>query len=149
MAHLVDTSVLGRLANLADRLHATATQAIAELHQRGEVLHITPQNLIEFRGAATRPTANNGLGMTSAETEAKSSDFEAIFPLLAETPAIFPAWKALVKGLGVIGKQVHDARLVAVCHVHGVTHILTFNTSHFARLAGFGPGIIVVDPANV
>ena len=62
---------------------------------------------------------------------------------------ILPAWKALVGQLGVIGKQVHDARLVAVCHVHGVTHLLTFNVAHFVRMAGFGPGVIVVDPVNV
>ena len=48
-----------------------------------------------------------------------------------------------------MGKQVHDARLVAVCHVHGVTHLLTFNRAHFARLAGFGSGVVVVDPATV
>ena len=41
--------------------------------------------------------------------------------------------------LGVVGKQVHDARLVAVCHVYGVSHLLTFNVTHFARLAGFAP----------
>jgi hypothetical protein len=72
-----------------------------------------------------------------------------MFPLLAETPDIYPAWKALVGALGVIGKQVHDARLVAVCHVHAVTHLLTFNVGHFTRLAGFGPGVAVVDPASV
>ena len=83
------------------------------------------------------------------DAEVQAAGFEATFPLLAETPAIFPAWKALVGGLGVIGKQVHDARLVAVCHAHGVTHLLTFNISHFTRMAGFGPGIVVVDPASV
>jgi hypothetical protein len=49
----------------------------------------------------------------------------------------------------VIGKQVHDARLLAVCHVHGVTHLLTFNVAHFNRMAGFGPGVEVVSPATV
>jgi hypothetical protein len=44
---------------------------------------------------------------------------------------------------------VHDARLVAVCHVHGVKNLLTFNVAHFARLAAFGPGVVVVDPATV
>jgi predicted nucleic acid-binding protein len=91
----------------------------------------------------------NGLGLSPVDAEAKASAFESTFPLLAETPDIYPAWKALVGALGVIGKQVHDARLVAVCHVHGVTHLLTFNTSHFARLTGFGPGIVGVDPASV
>jgi hypothetical protein len=51
--------------------------------------------------------------------------------------------------VGVIGKQVHDARLVAVCHVHKMTHLLTFNTAHFAALAAFGPGVAIVDPATV
>ena len=60
-----------------------------------------------------------------------------------------PAWKALVGALGVIGKQVHDARLVAVCHAHAVTHLLTFTITHFGRMAGFGPGVVVVDPATV
>jgi hypothetical protein len=69
--------------------------------------------------------------------------------LLVETPDIFPAWKAIVMALGVIGKQVHDARLVAVCHVYAVTNLLTFNVRHFVRLSGFGPGVVVVDPATV
>lgn len=75
--------------------------------------------------------------------------FESTFPLLAETPDVHPAWKSLVAAVGVIGKQVHDARLVAVCHVHGVTHLLTFNVAHFARMAPFGPGVGVVDPASL
>jgi predicted nucleic acid-binding protein len=122
---------------------------VTELHRRGEVLHLTPQNLVEFRNVATRPTAVNGLGLPPAAAEAKAAGFEAMFPLLTETPDIYPTWKALVAALGVIGKQVHDARLVAVCHVYGVVHLLTFNTTHFAALASFGPRITVVDPASV
>ena len=79
----------------------------------------------------------------------EAARFEAQFPLLPETPDFFPAWKAIVQSLGIIGKQVHDARLVAACHVHAVTHLLTFNTPHFARMAGFGPGLIVIHPSNV
>jgi hypothetical protein len=91
----------------------------------------------------------NGLGLPVADAEVKAAVFEAAFPLLAETPDIYPAWKSLVTTLGVIGKQVHDARLVAVCHVHGVTHFLTFNISHFVRMATFAPGVVVVDPTSV
>ena len=60
-----------------------------------------------------------------------------------------PAWKAVVQTAGVIGKQVHDARLVAVCHAHGVSHLLTFNDAHFARLARLPPGLIVVSPLTI
>ncbi len=34
---------------------------------------------------------------------------------------------------GVSGVQVHDARLVAAMHVHGVGRILTFNAKDIAR----------------
>src|SRR5918911_147327 len=136
MAHLADTSVLVRLANAADALHGVAASAVLELHRRGKVLHVTPQAMIEFRNVATRPVAVNGLGLSAVDAEAQAATFEARFPLLAETPDIYPAWKALVGALGVIGKQVHDARPLAVCHIHGVTHVLTFNVSHFARLSG-------------
>ena len=149
MAQLIDTSILGRLANAADAFHATAARAVIELHRRGESLHITSQNLIEFRSVATRPTFANGLGLSPSEAEAKAAAFESAFALLPENPAIFLAWKALVASSGVTGKQVQDARLVAVCHAHAVSYILTFNTSHFARLAGFGPGVVVVDPLTV
>jgi len=149
MAYLVDTNILARLANAADAQHAVAAQAVVKLHQRSEALHLTPQVLIEFRSLATRPKAQNGLGLSAVDAEAQAAGFEASFPLLADTPDIYPAWKALVAALAIIGKRVHDARLVAVCHVHAVTHLLTLNVSDFAGMGGFGPGVVVVDPASV
>jgi predicted nucleic acid-binding protein len=149
MAHLIDTNVLVRLANAADAKHGMATNAVLELHRRGEALCLTAQVLIEFRNVATRPTAINGLGLSTTEAEAQAAGFEASFSLLADTPDIYVVWKAIVAAVGVIGKQVHDARLVAVCHVHRVSHLLTFNPTHFARMANFGPGLTAVDPATV
>lgn len=148
-AYLLDTHILVRLANTADASHATAERAVLELHRRGDVLHVTPQVMIEFRNVVTRPRAGNGLGLSAADAESQATGFETLFPLLADTPDVFPGWKSLVAAVGVIGKQVHDARLVAVCHAHGVTHLLTFNGGHFARMASHGPGLNVVDPATV
>lgn len=149
MAFLIDTNILARLANVADAQYALAEGAIRELHRRGESLFLTAQVLIEFRNLATRPKAINGLGVSAAGAEAKATVFESAFPLLPDTPDIFPAWKAIVSTLGIIGKQVHDALLVAVCHVHSITHLLAFNVSHFARMASIGPGVAVVDPVTV
>jgi hypothetical protein len=28
-------------------------------------------------------------------------------------------------------------------------HLVTFNVAHFTRMAGFGPGVVIVDPATV
>lgn len=146
---LIDTNVLIRLANTADTSHKIAAGSVAELHRRGELLHITPQNLVEFRSVATRPPAANGLGLSAGEAEEKVAAFAAAFPLLPESADIYPAWKALVETLGVVGKQVHDARLVAVCHVDKVSHLLTFNGPHFARMGSLAPGVVVVDPRSV
>jgi hypothetical protein len=90
MAFLLDTSILGRLANRADAAHAVAKAAVAELHRRGEVLHITPQNLIEFRNFATRSVSANGLGLAASAADGLGATFEAAFPLLSGTPGHLP-----------------------------------------------------------
>jgi len=81
MAMLIDTSVLGRLANQADLSHAVAAAAaaVAELHRRGEVLQVAPQNLIEFRNFATRPLSANGLGLSAAAAAGLGATFESSF----------------------------------------------------------------------
>ena len=149
MAYLIETPILLRLANTEDAQYSVAEVAVEKLQERGEGLYIAPQNLIEFRNGATRPLAANGLGLSIAEAKFKADIFEAAFSLIPETPDIFPAWKALVQAAGVTGKQVHDARLVAICQVSGITHILTFNIRHFTRLVTFAPGITVVEPQSV
>lgn len=149
MATLLDTSVLARLANSADVQHASAVQAVLSLHRRGEPLCITPQVLIELRSVATRPQQLNGLGLSTADAKALADGFESSFSMLEETARIFPAWKALVDSLGIVGKQVHDARLVAVCQVHGVAQLMSFNVSHFARMAQAAPSVVPIHPDRV
>ena len=104
MPILVDTSILARLANVADPAYAMAENAMDVLHGQGELLHITAQNMIEFRNVATRPKSLNGLGLSIAEADAKTAVFEATFTLLVETSDIYPKWKSIVNSLGVIGK---------------------------------------------
>lgn len=149
MAILLDTNILVRLANTADAAHATAARAVTELHRRGESLHISAQNLVDFRSVATRPVAANGLGLSAAEAQSKADGFEASFGLLPDTPAIFQAWKALVIAVGTTGKQVHDARLVAACEVHQVTKLLTFDAAHFRTLLALRPHFVLLDAATV
>jgi predicted nucleic acid-binding protein len=149
LAYLVDTSVLVRLANDTDPQHDVADRAVVQLHLRGETLHLTPQVFVEFYNVATRPANVNGLGYSIPAVEQKVSIYESVFPLLPETPAIHPAWRSLVSAAAVIGKQVHDARLAAICQVHAVSHLLTFNTRHFTRFTPHIPTLTVVDPAAV
>jgi predicted nucleic acid-binding protein len=146
MAWLVDTSILVRLTNADDLAHKVAADAVKALLLRGEVLRTSPQNLIEFQNCATRPVFANGLGLPPQDAHARRRKFELLFPILPETPEIYPAWQSLAQATGVVGKQVHDTRLVAVCQMHGLTHILTFNVQHFARPASLVPGLTVLHP---
>jgi hypothetical protein len=62
-----------------------------------------------------------------------------------DTPPVYGMWEHLVSSIPIIGKNGHDARFVAAMTVHGLTHLLTFNTQDFWLY----PGITVVTPADV
>ena len=87
------------------------------------------------------------MGLSPANAIGLLLKAERLFPLLPDLPAVYAEWRELVVNYGVSGVQVHDARLVATMLVHGLTHILTFNTSDFARYRS--KGIVAVDPATV
>jgi predicted nucleic acid-binding protein len=135
VSYLVDTNVLLRSVDLSHPMNSNATNAINTLRNSGELLHIVPQNLIEFWNVYTRPLERNGLGRTAVETEAEVKRLKTLFPLLLDTEAIYQEWEKLAIAYGIRGINVHDARLVAAMLVHGLTHILTFNMSDFARYA--------------
>lgn len=145
MAYLVDTNVAVRRVLPTDPQHSVVTQAIDSLRQQGEILSITAQIIVEFHALATRPTEANGLGMTALQASMEAQKIEAIFPLLPEVPAIFPSWRSIVGTYGIIGRQVYDARLVAVMEAYGITHLLTMNPTHFRRF----DRITVVEPKHV
>jgi predicted nucleic acid-binding protein len=145
VAYLADTNVLLRWPRPTAPLYAAAQQAVRSLLRRGEQLYVTPQNFVEFWSVATRPASVNGLGMTPVEADTEVGRLEQLFLLAPDDPAIYGEWRLLVASVGVSGAQVHDARLVAVMRVHGLTHILTFNPTDFTRY----PGITVVRPQDV
>jgi len=145
MIFLVDTNVLVRLIQQSHAMHADARRAATTLTRQGNQLSIIAQNLIEFWAVATRPTGNNGLALSIADTAAHIKTFQQTFTLLPDTPGIFIEWQRLVEAYSVSGRQVHDARLVAAMLVHEVTHILTFNTDDFKRYHE----ITVVNPQNI
>jgi len=145
MIYLVDTNVLLRSIQQADPMHADAKRAAGTLTRQNQQLSIVAQNLIEFWAVATRPAVNNGLALSIDDTAQHVAIFKRIFTLLPDAPDIFREWERLVNRHEVIGRQVHDARLVAAMKVHGVTHLLAFNTDDFKRY----DEITVVNPQNI
>ena len=116
-------------------MYAEAVNATNTLLGHGEELYIAPQNLIEFWNVYTLPVERNGLGHTVTEASTEVNRLKELFPLLLDLPAIYEEWERLVIAHAVMGVNVHDARLVAAMLVHGLTHILTFNTPDFRRFS--------------
>ena len=142
---LIDTSTLLRTLQVRHPDHETATRALELLAERGQELHIVPQNLFELWVVATRPAEQNGLGILPAAAALELARLKSMFVLLPDSPAIYPLWESLVIQHRVSGKPAHDARLVAAMHAHGLNAILTFDLSGFSRY----PGIEVVHPVTV
>jgi predicted nucleic acid-binding protein len=67
LTYLVDTNVLIRVGFRNQAMHPVARAAVLKLRQNGERLLSTSQSCVEFWNVATRPQANNGLGVTIAE----------------------------------------------------------------------------------
>lgn len=94
--YLLDTNVVLRFCNPADSQHTLATNAIAHLLIDGHECYLTPQVLIELWVVATRPTNVNGLSWTAGRTRSVIDQLLYRFPLLEDSPQIFPNWLELV-----------------------------------------------------
>ena len=126
MRWLVDTSILLSSAQRSHPVYGNVARVVSALLARGDELFVIAQNLIEFWAVATRPTANNGLGLTTTQATQELAKLKALFATLPDTADILPEWEHLVVKHQVLGKQVYDTRLVAAMSVHGLTHLLTF-----------------------
>jgi predicted nucleic acid-binding protein len=73
------------------------------------------------------------LGLAPAVAMAQIDNAERQFALQPEPPGVVSHWKELVVRYGVVGKSTHDARLAALMVERGITRLLSFNDSHFAR----------------
>lgn len=147
MIYLADTNILLRAVHRADPRHQLVRAALRALQEQGHTLKTTEKNLVEFWNVTTRPKDQNGYGLGPVETGNLLSLVERIFPVLPQSPEIYPIWRHLVTTFSVRGVQVHDAHHVAAMQANNVTHILTLNTKDFKRYAP--EGIVAVDPGDV
>jgi len=117
-------------------MHDAAVLAIASLLARGEKLYLSIQNVAEFWNVATRPSAQNGLGLSHEQAKEEIKRLEDIFEIVSESAESYEEWKSLVFAKRVSGVQVHDTRLVSLMMVLGITRIITFNVRDFQRFDG-------------
>ncbi len=130
---LLDSNTLIRWAQRQTPSFTIVGMAIKELMRSRVEPCYTSQDLGEFWNVLTRPADRNGFGFSPAIADVRAGEIESAFRLLPDIPAMHIEWRQLLVIHNISGVQVHDARLVAAMHVHGVNRILTFNTRDFAR----------------
>ena len=140
MVILADTNIPPRTLHPPAPDRAAVLATVRRLRaDRGRVVTF-PQNIAEFWNVCTRPeAARGGYGLSDAKALRRPTRIEVLYAMAAT----HDTWRQLVITHGVPGKQVRDARLVALMAGHDMTHVVTLNAKDFARY----PGLAVIDPA--
>jgi toxin-antitoxin system PIN domain toxin len=132
----VDTNILVYAHREDSPWHASAYQRIAELAEGRALWAIPWPCLHEFLAIVTHPriyapptSLTQALDQVDAWLESPS------LSVLSETEAYWPELRAMVAAGKAIGGQVHDARVVALCRLHGVRELWTADRD-FGRYAG-------------
>ena len=140
--YLVDTSVLARMVSARDPRRQIVEDAVAALKRQAAALSVAPQNIIELWAVSTRPREANGFGLSTERTAAEIDRILNVFAVLDDPVGTLRRWRRLVEQHDVKGRQVYDARLVAIMMEIGIGSVLTFNVDDFRRY----PGIAAVSP---
>src|SRR5260221_12125583 len=83
-AYLLDTNVLLRLYQPNSPEFSAIRNAVSALNRAGAELYYRSQNIVEFWNVSTRPVAQNGYGLSPAETDDVARKIERAFTLLPE-----------------------------------------------------------------
>jgi hypothetical protein len=132
----VDTNILVYAHREDSPWHAAAHRRIAELSEARGLWAIPWPCLHEFLAIVTHariyipPTPlAQALAQIEAWLESPS------LALLSETDGYWPELRAMVLAGKAAGGQVHDARVAAICRLHGVRELWTADRD-FSRFAG-------------
>ena len=95
MSYAVDTSIWARSLHQNHPLQQPSKDVVKTLLLQGETICLLPQNLYELWVVATRPSGENGFGLTADQARRQLEDLEALFELKADNDAIYTEWKTL------------------------------------------------------
>ncbi len=130
-----DTNVLLSAIDRGRALHAQALHVLNVLPNQGVELCVSGQVVREFLAVCTRPVDANGFGLSPP---AAADNIKAILErstLLEENRNVAHHLLRISRTVECLGRQIHDANIVATMHEHGLTRLVTGNVSDFRRFA--------------
>jgi toxin-antitoxin system PIN domain toxin len=147
----VDTNILVYAHREDSPFHSAAFQCVAELAEGAATWAIPWPCLHEFFAVVTHPRIYAPpTPPARALDQMDAWQQSPTLALLAESPTYWPALRTLLAVGRVVGPQVHDARIAALCRDHGVRELWSADRdfSRFAGLTVMNPLVREVPPAT-
>lgn len=138
----VDTNILVYSHREDSPFHEAAFRGIAELAEGAAAWAIPWPSIHEFLAIVTHPRIYNPptpLGRALEQVDAWLDSPTLV--LLGESQTHWPVLRSLAQRGRIVGPQLHDARIVALCKQHGVRELWSADRD-FTRFAD----VIVVNP---
>jgi predicted nucleic acid-binding protein len=130
---MLDTNVLLAATDEGRPEHRDALTVLNDWAAASSGLCISGQVLREYLTVATRPAERDGLGLKLLDALGNVLAIRERTTLLAEDSRVADRLLGLLGDVECLGKQVHDANLVATMLVYGIGTIVTMNLADFAR----------------
>jgi predicted nucleic acid-binding protein len=132
---LLDANILIH-STLPDSPHFEAiTQRLTEFAANSEDIAVCPQVLYEYYVVITRPSTQNGYGISTELAMEKINSFKEAYTFIDDPDNLFAAWQQIIINYKTIGKPAHDARLVALMQAQAIDQLYTMNPGDFKRYA--------------
>jgi len=138
----VDTNVLVYAHREDSPFHIAAARRVAELAEGSAAWAIPWPSLHEFLAIVTHPRIYDPPTPPAAALDQVDAWLEApSLALLAEAEEYWTLLRSLVMAGRVTGPRVHDARIAALCRLHGVRELWSADRD-FSRF----PDLAVTNP---
>lgn len=133
----VDTNILVYSHRTESAWHAPADNAVRQLIEGTSPWAIPWPCIYEFLNTVTSPrrySPPTPMSVALAEVEAWLQSPSLV--LLSESAGFFVAFRDILQTTQVVGPAIHDARIAALCHYHGVDRLYTADRD-FSRFANY------------
>ena len=132
----VDANILIYARQAHSPFHNDALSKLAALDAAGHPLWTSRQVLREYLAGMSRPNLT-AAPPPMADLIADVHLFLTKFIVVEDGPAVTHHLLGLLATVSCLGKQVHDANLVATMQAHGISRLLTHNVADFKRFAAY------------
>ncbi len=131
----VDTNILVYRRIAESPFHGAALAKLNNLDAAGHALWISRQILREYLVSMSRP-GTLAVPPPLPSLIADVRFFETKFLIAEDGPGVTSDLMNLLSAIPCVGKQIHDANIVATMRAHGIPKLLTHNVADFQRFSG-------------